>query len=232
MNSRNYCIIGALAASVSVITTLGIHGFLEGPSTFEEALQVYQTPYYIFTKAWVILHCIVVIISMYALSKFLQSQGSIYAGLGFVFYAGFGFFELFRMTLVLGYLGQLRTSFLSTDDEMLRQILQIEMDNFAGIGQGLFFAFIICFIVGNLITGLCCISFRGLYGALGYVLVFWGIVSTILLINEFVQVNAISNFGNYFSLIFQPSARILVAITLFSSVKNFVMQKNDRSTAV
>ena len=137
----SYCATGGIMALISVIITLGIHAFLEGPNSFEDALQMYQTPYYIFTKFWVIVHCAVVLASMYALCRYLQQRGSVFSGLGFVFYAAFGLTEIVRMCLVVGYLAQLRSSYLESDDDNVRQMLKLQINGFAGVGQALFLPF-------------------------------------------------------------------------------------------
>ena len=211
----SFCTTGGIMALLTVVTTLGIHSFLGGPATFEEALQVYKSPYYLFTKFWVVVHCIAVMVSMYAFCKYVKHHGNVFAGLGFTFYAGFGLAEILRMCLVLGYLGHLRSVYLVSDEENVRHILRIQMDSFTGFGQGLFLTFFICFIMGNLITGLSCLRMSRLFHLVGIILIIWAWIGLVFFANEFFHIQSVEIFASYFNAIYQPFARALIALALF-----------------
>jgi hypothetical protein len=203
---------GAACAFLCVITTIGIHSFFEGPNTFEEALQVYKTPMYIFSKWWVIFHCLFVIVSMYCVTKTTALKNKPFVGLAFTFYVGFGFFEIFRMTLVLNYLSMLRDQYVATADEGVKNILRVTMDSFNGTGSALFASFVICFLLGNFFLGL---SFptRGRFNkVLKFSLLFWSLMSVIFVTNEYLKFSFLESFFNYFNLIFQPAIRLALAL--------------------
>ena len=84
---------------------------------------MYKTGYYVFSKWWVIFHCLFVIISIYGLAYYLHDKKSPFAKLGFTFYAAFGLLEILRMFMVLHYLSHLRDQYLSTTNESLKEIL-------------------------------------------------------------------------------------------------------------
>ncbi len=211
--------ISAVCAFLSVVTTIGIHSFLKGPSSFEEGLLVYKTGYYIFSKYWVIFHCVFVVISIYGLSHYLNEAKRPIANLGFTFYAAFGFFEITRMCMVLHYLSQLRDQYIGTNDEVLKQIIRLSIDNINGIGNTLFVAFTISIILGNLFVGLACLSYQKSIHYLGLCFIIWAVLLTVSLTNEYLNVNWINQFMGYVSILFQPFIRAFLGFILIKLSK-------------
>ena len=63
---RNFIRFAAICCFASVITTLGIHLFFpDPPESFEERVLLFQNTTYLINRWWVIIHCLLVIISMW-----------------------------------------------------------------------------------------------------------------------------------------------------------------------
>ncbi len=218
MNSQYRILLAAAAtcALLSVVTTVGIHAFISGPSTFEESLEVYKTPYYIFSKWWVILHCLFVVIAVYGLSVCLSR--SAFSRLGLVFYTAFGFAEVFRMLLALHYLGTLRDSYLAADPST-QAVIRVSLDSFFGISSTLFAAFTLFILLGNLFIGIAALSGVGMFRYLGYALLIWAFVLCLSLINIYLNNGFVESTIHYFSLTIQPVIRLLIAFVLFKACK-------------
>jgi len=206
---------GAVAAFLSVITTIGIHGVITGPSTFEESLVVFRETPYILSKWWVILHCLLVVFSAYGLMHHPGNHNGKLAGLGYTFYVGFGIIEITRMSLVLTYLFNLREKYLQAGSDVQREIFRAALDSFSGIGEGLFVAFIISFLFGNLFFGLSLVAGKSLVRVLGVVLLIWSAASAATLMNVHLRSESLDTLLEYFSISFQPAARLLLGICLW-----------------
>jgi hypothetical protein len=205
---------GAVCAFLSAITTIGIHSIFRSPGSFEESLLIYKTGMYVFSKWWVIFHCLFVIISIYAFVYYLDARGVSFANLGFSFYFAFGIIEILRMFLVLHYLRQLRDQYLSADSEVLRDTIRLSIDNIQGIGNMLFSAFTVAIIAGNLFVGLACLSQEKYIRYFGIALIVWACVLVISLTNEYSNIAWIGSFVGMFSLIFQPIIRCALGVLL------------------
>lgn len=208
-------IFGAVAAMLSVITTVGIHSFITGPASFDESLQVYTSGYYIFSKWWVIFHCLFVIAAVYSLTIRLRQEKLPFSDLGFLFYAAFGITEILRMLMVLFYMKALRDQYV-TAAENLRPTVQLSLDAATGIGNMLFAAFSIFIILGNFFTGLSCMASKNRFVHwLGYGLLCWFAALLVSFVNfAFLDIDAISDFVGYFNLTYQPVVRFAMGLVL------------------
>ncbi len=209
--------VAAVCALLSVVTTIGIHGFITGPATFEESLVMYKTPYYIFTKWWVILHCLFVVVSIYGICTY--TSHSAFSRLGLLFYTAFGLTEVFRMLLVLHYLNVLRDRFLAADSH-IQEIIRLDLDAFAGISQTMFVGFTLFILLGNLFTGIAALSGVGIMRFVGYALLIWACVLMLSLINIYMGNSALDSVIHYFSLSIQPAVRLLIAFALYKAYRN------------
>src|SRR5690606_25845716 len=197
--------VAAVCALLSVVTTIGIHGFITGPSTFEESLVMYRTPYYIFTKWWVILHCLFVVVAIYGVYTCVLH--SAFSRLGLLFYAAFALTEVFRMLLVLHYLGVLRDRYLGADSHT-QEIIRLDLDAFAGISQTMFVGFTLFILLGNLFTGIAALTGVGIMRYVGYGLLIWACVLVLSLINVYIESAVLDSGIHYFSLSIQPAIRL------------------------
>jgi hypothetical protein len=125
--------------------------------------------------------------------------------------------------MVLHYLGQLRDQYLATNDEVLKQVIRLSIDNVNGIGNTLFVAFTISIILGNLFIGLACISDSKVIRYLGITLILWSGILTLSLTNEYLNISWINEFIGYVSITFQPIIRASLGVVLI----NLARMKNQ-----
>ncbi len=219
MNSQHRMLIATATtcAFLSVITTLGIHSFITGPTSFEESLLMYKTSSYIFSKWWVIIHCLFVVIAIYGISMCVPQ--SAFARLGLAFYTAFGLTEIFRMLMVLHYVRELRDRYLSAD-ATAQEIIRINLDAFAGISQTLFTAFTLFILLGNLFTGVSAFGGTGIIRYVGYALLVWTFVLALSLVNVYANNPSVDSVVHYFSLCVQPLIRLVIAVALLKAYKD------------
>jgi hypothetical protein len=202
----------AIAGFLTVITTLGIHLiFPAAPTEFEARLLLYKDPIYLLNRWWVIGHCLLVLVAMWGFALLQMPKAAGFAGLGFGFFGVFVTAEIARQMTVLFYLNGLRIKYLTTENEAVKEILKISLDNFGLISGSFFGMFILAFGLGNLCYGLSLWRERGLGKVLNWLLILWSMGSFLALGNEFWQNSALETFISYYNFIYQPLMRFLVA---------------------
>src|SRR5688572_11646583 len=146
--------LGAVFGFISVITTLGVHLIPIQASTFEESVMLFTNATYIFSRWWIVFHCISVFIAMTGVFLAINTQYNIHAKLGLMSFAVFSWAEITRMLLSLTYLFNLRRSYVEQTDPLLKSILRSDIQNFSFVGEGLFALFALGFAMGNLFYGI------------------------------------------------------------------------------
>jgi hypothetical protein len=72
---QNFLRFAAICSFATVITTLGIHLINFDTSSFDERAMLYQNPWYLLNRWWVIAHCILALTAMWGV-YFVQRQYS------------------------------------------------------------------------------------------------------------------------------------------------------------
>ena len=152
--SSRFLVFCGGCALLSALTTFGVHLLFEVPTAFEQQVQLYQAPRYVFRCLWVIGHCVLVLFSVLgvALKRWEQAPGWLLAGL--LCFVVFGLTDILRMTLTLSYVNLLREKYVLATDPAVRLVLQTQLEAWAGINTGLFLLFFVAFGLGNLLYGL------------------------------------------------------------------------------
>ena len=224
IQKHNFILVAAICCLLSVITTLGIHSslFSLGDLGFEDRLKLYENPTYIANRFWIIVHCLFVLISMlgFLLVQFKKSPG--FTMLGFTFFAVFSFTEIFRQMFVFFYLNNLRRDYLQADTSTLQEMIQVNMDHAGLLGYAMFGLFIVAFSLGNICYGISLLGGDRRDTILSYLLLFWGIGNLLAFGNEFWSSKAIGTFIEYFSIIYQPLMRALLAFWLYHKYKEII----------
>ena len=203
--------LGAIFGFISVITTLGVHLIPIPAATFEESVLLYNNTTYLFSRWWIIFHCLAVFISMTGVFIALNHAGNIHAKLGLISFSVFSWAEISRMLLSLTYLKNLRESYLTQTEPTLKSLLKTDIENFRYAGEGLFAVFALAFALGNLFYGIEFLKMRGFSRIVGCVLIIWFVTSITGLINLFYPSETLSGFFSIYNITFQPLARGLIA---------------------
>jgi hypothetical protein len=225
---RNYSIkLGAVFGFITVITTLGVHliPLTISASTFEEAVTLYQNTTYLFSRWWIIFHCVAVFIAMSGVYVALNNNSNIHAKLGLISFSVFCWAEITRMLLSLTYLANLRRSYVEQADPLLKSILRADIENFRFVGEGLFAVFALGFALGNLFYGIEISKMKGLSRIVGALLLFWFLTSILGLVNLFSPSDKVTGFFEIYNVTFQPITRGLTAWWLWkqASVEKVVI---------
>lgn len=206
----------ATACFLSVLTTVGIHSGLFDFSqlTEQERLLLFQNPYYITSKFWIIVHCLFVLFSMCGMYTILSKKSIGFPFLGIVFFIVFAFTEIYRQMYVLFYLNGLKMNYVHSGS-IGTELFNYEITNAGLIGNSLFGLFILCFALGNIFYGIALYDKNRIDLTMSILLIFWGIGNLLAFTNEFWQSKILHDFFHYFNLIFQPFIRILLSIWCF-----------------
>jgi hypothetical protein len=230
--NRGFILLAIVCCFLSVITTIGIHSslFELGDLSFDESMRRYENARYMAGKFWIITHCLFVMIAMlgFLLIQFKKSPG--FTILGFVFFAVFAFTEIFRQMFVFFYLNNLRRSYVETDDEALRNMIQLNMDHAGLIGYALFGLFIVAFALGCLCYGISLLGDSKTDNLLAYLLLIWGLGNLVAFGNEFWASEAVEKFVEYFSIIYQPIMRVLIGLWMLSKFR--ILFGNTKTSGV
>lgn len=215
MPSKKYAArLGATFGFISVITTLGVHLIPIPASNFDEAVLLYQNTTYLFSRWWIIFHCIAVFISMTGVYMVITSSTNIHARLGLMSFGVFSWAEITRMLLSLTYLASLRRSFVEETDPLVKTILKTDIVNFSQAGNGLFAVFMLGFALGNLFYGIELLKGKGLSRVIGVLLICWFCTGILGLYELFSPSVYRSEFFEIYSITFQPIVRGLTAYWL------------------
>ena len=219
---KNFTRFAAVCCLLTVVTTLGIHSSLFDLGSLDAAqrLRLFQNPTYLFNRAWVMLHCLLVLVAMWGflLIQFKKSPG--FVGLGFSFFAVFSFTEIFRQIYVLFYINGLRQQYVAATDDSVKDMLQASIDSGLLLGYPLFGMFILAFALGNLCYGWSLLREQNLGKVLGFVLLIWSLHSLMNFANQFLQMNWYSSYTEIFSMTYQPFARFLTGLWLWRAYQN------------
>ena len=219
--TQSFLLFAVICCFLSVITTLGIHSnlFSLGELSPDERIRLFENPKYIANRFWVIMHCLFVLIAMlgFLLIQYKKSPG--FTILGFILFAVFSFTEIYRQMFVLFYMNNLRRSYLNTDDEVIQQIIQTNLEHAGLIGYSLFGLFIVAFALGNIFYGISLFGNIKRDQLLGYLLIIWGIGNLTAFGNEFWAAKPVAQFIEYFSIIYQPIMRLLVGLWMLNKLR-------------
>jgi len=203
---------------ITVITTLGIHAWFPDPPTdFEERILLFRNPTYLLNRWWVIAHCLLVIVAMwgFALLQIKKTPG--FTGLGFLFYAVFGIAEITRQMIVFFYMNVLREQYFTATDPAIKEGLKVIISSSGQLTAPLFGVFILMFGLGSLCYGFSLIQTKGFSKLLSIMLIISGMVSCIVLANNFWKIAWLDSIIEKHNYSFTPLLRTLTAIWLWKS---------------
>jgi hypothetical protein len=149
---------GALCVLLTVVTTLIVHWVPDlwaNVTTFEQRLELRLNQIYIARHWAVILHCLLVVVSMFALGVTKLRAAPALVTFGFLSYVFFAFTEILRTSLSLFAMNRSwRAGYMAATDEDTRDALRATIGAFPGINDALFFIFFLGFTLGTLCYGI------------------------------------------------------------------------------
>ncbi len=214
--TKSFLRFAAICCFLSVITTLGIHLYFPDFSPeFTERLQLYKNKIYLLNRWWVIVHCLLVLISMWGFYLIQRHKSAGFSGLGLMFFAVFSFTEIARQVFVLFYLNGLRIKYLGIENNVVREILKTDIENFGLISNSLFVLFILALALGNLFYGLSLWEENRLGKLLSWLLLIWSAGNFTALTIEFFPNKFAEKIIDIYSYTFQPLMRAFLGCWLW-----------------
>ncbi|MEY2525877.1 MAG: hypothetical protein QOE73_648 [Verrucomicrobiota bacterium] len=217
--SREFIKFGAICGLLTALTTLAVHWLPElwaGVNTFEERLQLRNNPIYM-GRLWVVLiHCVLVVISMAALGVLKWRDAPALAGFGFLGFVFFALFEMLRTAFAIFAMNRTwRAGYAAAVDPATQQSLRGIIGAFSGINDALFFLFDAAFVLGLLCYGLALIRGEGFDRKLGFLFLFWFVVSLPAVLDAIRGGDSVSKWFGWVGLYFLPMARAITGIWLW-----------------
>jgi len=210
----------SICAFLSVISTIGIHSDLLALDVNEyvDKISLYKSLRYNLERWWIIVHCLLVLITMWGVRQLKFDKSPLAFGLGFIFYAVFSFTEILRQFLGIFYLNGLKVQFELSQNSDIQAHLQAQIDGYSLISYALFGMFIFAFSFGNLFFGMGLVRGMKWDKILGWLLFVWGIIGLLTLGNEFWEINWLSKFIGVSSSIYQPFVRLMVGLWFLQQI--------------
>jgi len=210
----------AVCALFSAVTTLAVHllpWLWADVDTFQERLALPHNSLYM-GRLWIVLvHCVLVVVSMFGVAalKFRDSPGLI--GLGFLSFVVFALAEWLRTSLALFALNRKwRVDYSAEKDDAVRASVRATIDAFAGVSDALFFIFYAAFLLGIVCYGFALIGSRGFDGKVGWLFLLWSALNLPVLIDTFTGREYFGAFFEWVGPFFQPVARVIIGLWLWS----------------
>ncbi|WP_188373847.1 hypothetical protein [Winogradskyella haliclonae] len=229
--NKNFVLFAAICCFLTVITTIGIHWRFTYPEmSFEERLNLFKNSKYVINRWWIIVHCLLVFISMLGILIIHQSKGFI--KLGLCFFGVFSLTEIFRQFLVLFYLNGLREKLILTADELIKNILLVNIDNFYFLSDALFNLFILAFALGNLFYGISLIGSKRLDCILGSLFIFWAAMNFSAFLNEYWGNQNLSSAIDFLSVLFQPLMRAFIGFWLLHHIYPSLLSRRNKKIGI
>lgn len=212
-----------VCAVLTGLTTLAIHllpNLWAHADTFEEQLGLRFNPIYA-GRLWIVIaHCLMVVVSMFALGARRWRESPALVTFGFLAFVVFSVTEILRTSLVIFALNRTwRTRYVLAADESTRELLRASIEGFAGINAALFFVFFVAFLIGLICYGLALRRSGGWERTVGILFLVWAALSVPTLIDTVLNAN---RFGDYFGWVgygFQPLARFVTGGWLWRASK-------------
>ncbi|MGH9941162.1 MAG: hypothetical protein ACRD9R_02250 [Pyrinomonadaceae bacterium] len=211
--------VASVCALATALTTLAIHLLPElwaDADTFEEQLQLRRNSIYVIRLWVVIFHCLLVVVSMFAVGVHRLRATPVLVSFGFLGFLFFTFTEMLRTSLVIFALNRTwRAGYEVATDEATRVTLRATIGAFSGINAALFFLFSTAFIIGLVCYGFALLRATGGEQKIGVLLLLWAALSVPGYVDTVTGVQTVSMYFEWVGPWFQPIARALIGVWLW-----------------
>ncbi len=225
--STKYLKLFAICAFASVITTVGIHSSLFDidMSSYDNKIQLYESFKNSLSKWWIIVHCLLVLVTMWGIWLLRFNKSHFWMSLGFIFYAVFAFVEIFRQFLELFYLNGLINQYETAETMEIKGYLITQIESFNLISHALFGLFIFAFAFENVSYGVALINGKKWDSILGVLLLIWGVLGLLILGNEFWNIDWLGKFLSFISFVYQPMVRFTIGVWFVFNINKMINLK-------
>ncbi len=217
--SRSLLRTAALCAFLSALTTLAVHllpGLWADARTFEAQLDLRNNAVYMGRLWLVLVHCLLVVISMYGARALAPNGHAALPDLGLLAFVVFACTEILRTSLVLFTVNRgWRAAYVAAADAATRERARSLIEGFSGINGALFFIFYTAFLLGTLCYGFTFWRASGWTRGIGWLFLVWGALGLPMLIDTIAGTEVLSPYFGWVGRYFIAPARALVGVWLW-----------------
>ena len=210
----------SICAILTAFTTIAVHWLPDlwsNAVTFESRVQLRHNAVYLGRLWFVLIHCVLVVISMAAIPCLLNGAARLIAVFGFGCYVMFAFVEILRTSLSIFAVNRAwRAGYETSNDDMRRQTFRDALDTFGGVNDTLFFLFFAAFTVGVFCYGLALLLRSGIDQGVGLLFLLWGVLNLPDLVGAIAGNEALGKGFDWVGRYFQPAARFLIGLWLWT----------------
>ena len=172
--------------------------------SFEQQVELRLNSLYLINRWVVLLHCALVVVSMFALGLPAIRQAPVAVIFGFFAFACFGFTEMLRTAISIFAINRnWRTLYASAVDPATRERFRAFIESYSGINDALFFIFYTAFTLGLICYGIAFLRTNASMSQLGILFTVWALLNLPAGSTPSLALNcwaAISNgWGQYFN---------------------------------
>ena len=218
--SPRFLRVASVCALLSAATTVAVHwlpALWVDADTFQEQLELPNNRIYMGRSWLVLLHCVLVVVSMFGVGFRRLRQAPALISLGFLAFVLFATTEIFRTSLSIFATNRTwRAGYAAGTDEGVRESMRDVLMVLPGVNATLFFIFFCAFVTGTFCYGFALAQMRGAERKIGWLFLFWGVCSLPTFIDEISGSTQLANSFEWVGLYFQPVARAVIGVWLWT----------------
>jgi hypothetical protein len=212
---------GAVCAVLTALTTLVVHivpDLWADATTFEQQVELRLNPIYMAQRWTILVHCALVILSMFVLGAAKLRNAPVMVSFGFLGYLCFGFTEILRTSISIFAVNRTwRAGYAAAADDATREQFRSLITAYAGINQALFFIFYTGFVIGLVCYGLAFLRSGGRKSPLGLLFLVWALLDLPGFIDAVAGTESLGRNFEWVGPYFLPLARLYVGVWLWKN---------------
>jgi hypothetical protein len=214
---------GAVCAVLTALTTLVVHivpCLWADATTFEQQADLRLDPIYLAQRWTILVHCTLVIISMFVLGAAKLRSAPVLVSFGFLGYLGFGFTEIVRTSISIFAVNRTwRAGYAAAADDATREHFRSLITAYGGINDALFFIFYTAFLIGLVCYGLAFLRSEGRKSHLGFLFLLWSLLSVPGFIDAIMGRESLGRYFEWVGPYFLPLARLYIGVWFWKNAE-------------
>ena len=210
---------GAVCALLTALTTLVVHvmpNLWSDAMSFEQQVELRLNSLYFINRWVVLLHCALVVVSMFALGLPTMRRAPVAVIFGFLAFACFGFTEMLRTAISIFAINRnWRAAYASAVDSATRERFRGFIESYSGINDALFFIFYTAFSLGLICYGIAFLRTNASMSQLGILFVVWALLNLPGWIDAVIGTELLGRYFEWVGPVFQPIARAWIGVWLW-----------------
>jgi hypothetical protein len=215
--------VGAICALVTALTTLDVHVLpylWRNAISFEQQADLRLNTLYLTNRWVVLLHCALVVVSMFALGLPALRRAPVAVIFGCLGFACFSFTETLRTAISIFAINRnWRVGYASTVDPATRERFRELIESYGGINDALFFIFYTAFTGALICYGIAFLRTNTRMSQLGLLFTAWAVLNLPGWIDAVIGTELLGRYFEWVGPVFQPIARAWIAVWLWRNAR-------------